>query len=91
MRKTERIQVLICLIAILSNIFWCDFLLKEQFVSYEAWQTYVKPWTEEYLLNFISGLLEVIVGIFIFPIISWALPLLVYANLRPFLLKYLRH
>ena len=90
MTQRQRLVVLVCLLAVLSNIFWIEYLLYNQFTANDFWIIHIEPLAKGYLPGIVHAWVTIFIRIFIYPIVFWTLPILVYINfLQPCLRRYL--
>lgn len=81
MTRTERVMLVVFLAAVLSNTIWIEYLLSVNYSAYEFYNAHVDPFLK-FLPIFLDFYLHMILGLFVFPALSWFTPFLFYCLIK---------
>ena len=78
MTTLEKICGLLLMLALLANTLWIDYLTSVNFSAWEFYQEVIHVKLDQYLPKLISIWLFFVFGMFLFPILSYTLPILMF-------------
>lgn len=82
MTNSERIMLVVFLAAVLSNTIWIEYLFSINYSAYDFYIVHLDPFIVKFLPTFLAIPLHLILGLLVFPTVSWFVPFLFYCLVK---------
>ena len=78
MSRKHRVLLIVLIASIVGNILWIEHLLAMEFSALTYFEALIMAKIEPLLPSFLEILIHLVIGVFVFPFITWLAPFLCF-------------